>query len=204
MRSSGLGLNVWSSSGQYGSWSCSAACWVCARMRWSICAGRISCWIIKMSALENRSRSVIFAAMRDGDPSRGRLGTSPYHRRSETSFSNTARSRGMTWSPIARLPSVEGPRVYGTDPDRLWDRIREKARAAGAKRIRFHDMRHSYASILLNQGFGAEKVARWLGTATPAWSSRSTVTCWPMTIRSRRCSSLVAAHPQKRSFCDSP
>ncbi len=54
-------------------------------------------------------------------------------------------------------------RVYRYDPDRVWDRIRSKCIAAGAKRIRFHDMRHSYASILLDQGFSAEKVARWLG-----------------------------------------
>jgi integrase len=54
-------------------------------------------------------------------------------------------------------------RVYRYDPDRVWDRIRTKAVAAGAKYIRLHDMRHSYASILLDQGFSAEKVARWLG-----------------------------------------
>ncbi len=36
----------------------------------------------------------------------------------------------------------------------------------GAKHIRLHDMRHSFASILLNQGVSAEKVAHWLGHAS--------------------------------------
>ena len=37
--------------------------------------------------------------------------------------------------------------------------------AAGVTKIRFHDMRHTFASFMLGKGVPVFKVARWLGHA---------------------------------------
>lgn len=44
---------------------------------------------------------------------------------------------------------------------------RKAATAAGAKGLRYHDLRHTYASTLLSRGVSIKAVADWLGHATP-------------------------------------
>ncbi|TVR39624.1 MAG: hypothetical protein EA402_14505 [Planctomycetota bacterium] len=55
------------------------------------------------------------------------------------------------------------PRHYPYWPDKAWRRLREGVVAKGGKRVRLHDLRHSYASLLLNRNVRAEKVAAWMG-----------------------------------------
>ena len=54
-------------------------------------------------------------------------------------------------------------RVYRYDPKNVWLRVLKRAIEKGAKRIRPHFMRHSFASNLLVAGVSDVKVARWLG-----------------------------------------
>ena len=63
-------------------------------------------------------------------------------------------------------------RVYGDDPERVlfpWGsttierHFREHIRAAGVRKIRLHDLRHSHASLLINLGASAVLVAERLG-----------------------------------------
>jgi integrase len=54
-------------------------------------------------------------------------------------------------------------RVYRWDCDKVWDRVLVVAVQQGLPEIRFHDLRHSFASNLLGAGVSAEKVAEWLG-----------------------------------------
>lgn len=56
-----------------------------------------------------------------------------------------------------------GIRSYRYDPVKVWKRLSDAGEAAGVPRIRFHDMRHTFASLLLNEGVSAEKVAKWMG-----------------------------------------
>jgi integrase len=44
---------------------------------------------------------------------------------------------------------------------------RRAVRAAGASGIRYHDLRHTYASTLLSRGVSVKAVADWLGHASP-------------------------------------
>lgn len=40
-------------------------------------------------------------------------------------------------------------------------------RAAGAPALRYHDLRHTFASTLLSRGVSVKAVADWLGHASP-------------------------------------
>jgi integrase len=44
---------------------------------------------------------------------------------------------------------------------------RKAVEAAGAPGLRYHDLRHTYASTLLSRGVSIRAVAEWLGHATP-------------------------------------
>ena len=67
---------------------------------------------------------------------------------------------------MPRAQTVRGARRYRFHVDKTWQRVRAVAVARGLPAIRFHDLRHSFASNLLNRGIPAEKVAAWLGHAT--------------------------------------
>ena len=54
-------------------------------------------------------------------------------------------------------------RVYRYDCVKLWGRVLKQAMILGARRIKFHEMRHSFACGCLIKGQGIERVARWLG-----------------------------------------
>lgn len=56
-------------------------------------------------------------------------------------------------------------RVYCCDLIKVWHRVQSGAVAFGVPKIRFHDLRHGFANILLNNGVSAEKAAKWLGHA---------------------------------------
>lgn len=74
------------------------------------------------------------------------------------------RESGYVLTPERVLPKRGGTkRVYRWDPDKVWDRVLAVAMQQGLPEIRFHDLRHSFASNLLGAGVSAEKVAEWLG-----------------------------------------
>lgn len=58
--------------------------------------------------------------------------------------------------------SAKGKWLYRFEFDQLFDRI---VRNAGVRRIRVHDMRHTWVSIMLGKGISLFKVSRWLGHA---------------------------------------
>lgn len=64
-----------------------------------------------------------------------------------------------------RRRKVTNANSYRYDPRGLWDRLIKRMVAAGGKRIRPNDMRHSFASNMLNSGESSDKVAKWLGHA---------------------------------------
>ena len=50
------------------------------------------------------------------------------------------------------------------DPANLVKRVFEPAlRAAGLRKVRFHDLRHTYASIMINEGHNLKFVSKQLG-----------------------------------------
>ncbi len=72
-----------------------------------------------------------------------------------------------------RAPANEHDLVFTTpegqpiDPANLRNRVFEPAlRAAGLRHIRFHDLRHTYASLLINQGENIKFVQTQLGHAS--------------------------------------
>ncbi len=52
--------------------------------------------------------------------------------------------------------------IYRYEAQKLFRRV---TKAAGVTKIRFHDMRHTFASFMLGKGVPVFKVARWLGHA---------------------------------------
>jgi integrase len=52
--------------------------------------------------------------------------------------------------------------LYRYEAEKLFRRV---VLAAGVRKIRFHDMRHTFASYMLGKGVPVFKVARWLGHA---------------------------------------
>ena len=50
--------------------------------------------------------------------------------------------------------------IYRYEAQKLFQRV---TKAAGVAKIRFHDMRHTFASFMLWKGVPVFKVARWLG-----------------------------------------
>lgn len=57
-------------------------------------------------------------------------------------------------------------------PNYLSKNFRKFADKAGFERVRFHDLRHSVASNLLNKGFSYVQTADWLGHSTPSTTFR--------------------------------
>ena len=55
----------------------------------------------------------------------------------------------------------------GIDPNRLSREFKTAAKRAGLREVRFHDLRHTHATVLLKAGVPAEVVAKRLGHATP-------------------------------------
>ena len=53
------------------------------------------------------------------------------------------------------------------DSDTFGHQWRRAARKAGAKGLRYHDLRHTFASTLLSRGVSIKAVADWLGHASP-------------------------------------
>jgi integrase len=53
------------------------------------------------------------------------------------------------------------------DSGRFGRQWRRAVKAAGASGIRYHDLRHTYASTLLSRGVSVKAVADWLGHASP-------------------------------------
>jgi integrase len=51
--------------------------------------------------------------------------------------------------------------------NRFGDRWRAATTTAGASGVRYHDLRHTFASTLLSQGVSVKAVADWLGHASP-------------------------------------
>ena len=48
-------------------------------------------------------------------------------------------------------------------PDSVLHMLQRVLKRAGLPRIRFHDLRHSCASLLLNNGCGLKDVQEWMG-----------------------------------------
>lgn len=74
---------------------------------------------------------------------------------------------------VARFPREPGELVL-LDPDglpvasgRFGHQWRQAVKAAGAPGLRYHDLRHTFASTLLSRGVSIKAVADWLGHATP-------------------------------------
>jgi integrase len=74
---------------------------------------------------------------------------------------------------LAHFPRHSGELVL-LDPDglpvasgRFGHQWRKAVTAAGALGLRFHDLRHTYASTLLSRGVSVKAVADWLGHASP-------------------------------------
>lgn len=75
-----------------------------------------------------------------------------------------AKASGYILEPELVLPKRGGTkRVYRWDCDKVWERVLVAAKERGLPEVRFHDLRHSFASNLLGAGVSAEKVAEWLG-----------------------------------------
>lgn len=61
---------------------------------------------------------------------------------------------------IDALPRTSGTILQIKDPRATWDTMREMT---GLRDLRIHDLRHSYASVLLDQGYGLEQIGQLLG-----------------------------------------
>ena len=52
------------------------------------------------------------------------------------------------------------------DPAAVRKRLSTVLKRADCKRLRFHDLRHSCASLLLSQGIPMKQIQEWLGHST--------------------------------------
>ena len=59
------------------------------------------------------------------------------------------------------------PSGLPVDADRFGHQWRMACRAAGVPGLRYHDLRHTFASTLLSHGVSVKAVADWLGHASP-------------------------------------
>ncbi|HZU72729.1 MAG TPA: tyrosine-type recombinase/integrase [Acidimicrobiales bacterium] len=77
------------------------------------------------------------------------------------------------WAHLERFPAEPGepivrmPNGLWVDSDRFGHPWRTACRRAGARGLRYHDLRHTFASILLSRGVSVKAVADWLGHASP-------------------------------------
>ncbi|AWN23971.1 hypothetical protein DKM44_12645 [Deinococcus irradiatisoli] len=58
-------------------------------------------------------------------------------------------------------------------PDALAKAFEKLAQRAGVPRIRFHDMRHTAASLMISQGIPPKTVSEWLGHSDVAFTLRT-------------------------------
>ena len=71
--------------------------------------------------------------------------------------------------PVSQEDFVFQSRVQTPiDPRRLWGEFKEILRTAGIKDVRFHDLRHTAASLMLSSGMAVIKVAQQLGHSKPS------------------------------------
>jgi integrase len=74
---------------------------------------------------------------------------------------------------LARFPSgpgelvLRGPDGRSVSSERFGRHWRDAVKAADAPGLRFHDLRHTFASTLLSHGVSVKAVADWLGHASP-------------------------------------
>ena len=65
---------------------------------------------------------------------------------------------------LRRLPGAEDDsRIFPISKNYLHNEMRRGSKAAGVKRIRIHDLRHSHISLLIDQGFTALAIADRVG-----------------------------------------
>lgn len=57
----------------------------------------------------------------------------------------------------------EDDRIFQISKHYLHNEMDRGSKAAGVKRIRIHDLRHSHVSLLINQGFSAVDIAARVG-----------------------------------------
>ncbi len=72
------------------------------------------------------------------------------------------RHRLTTGFVVRGAREKRGRWIYRYEAQKLFQRV---TKAAGVTKIRFHDMRHTFASFMLGKGVPVFKVARWLGHA---------------------------------------
>ncbi len=63
---------------------------------------------------------------------------------------------------------ITDPRGRPVDSNIFGHQWRSACRAAGAQGLRYHDLRHTFASTLLSRGVSVKAVADWLGHANPS------------------------------------
>jgi integrase len=80
---------------------------------------------------------------------------------------------GADYADTGRVVVDVAGRPY--HPDTLSDFWRELCGAAGVRRIRLHDARHSCASLMHSQGVPIAVISAWLGHADPAFTMRTYV-----------------------------
>ena len=74
---------------------------------------------------------------------------------------------------LRRYPAAPGELVLRSpaglplDADRFGHQWRRACRSAGVPGLRYHDLRHTFASTLLSRGVSVKAVADWLGHASP-------------------------------------
>ena len=74
---------------------------------------------------------------------------------------------------LRRYPAAPGELVLRSpaglplDADRFGHQWRRACRGAGVPGLRYHDLRHTFASTLLSRGVSVKAVADWLGHASP-------------------------------------
>ena len=61
------------------------------------------------------------------------------------------------------FPSSKGTPIQETQIKRVWDRVKIKSAQAGVRPLRFHDMRHTFATLSLEAGRSIKWVAEQLG-----------------------------------------
>jgi len=74
---------------------------------------------------------------------------------------------------LRRFPTGPGDLILRSpdglplDSDRFGHQWRRACRSAGSPGLRYHDLRHTFASTLLSRGVSVKAVADWLGHASP-------------------------------------
>lgn len=87
-----------------------------------------------------------------------------------TAYTNTARILGQRWRGNGRIIcGWDGTPVYHDTPSKWWSHW---ARAHGYAGVRYHDLRHTHACILLTAGIDVASVAQHMGHSSPETTLR--------------------------------